>query len=144
MMVNTPTIRFFYETAGFRFSNRNQLKKFLIRLFKKESTPLQSLNYIFCSDKYLLEINKAYLDHDYYTDIISFNLSNDSIVAGEIYISIDRVRDNASNEGEAINRELHRVIFHGALHLCGFGDKTAKEQSEMRNLEDYYLKAYFK
>ena len=94
-MANTPIIRFFYETAGFRFSNRNQLKIFLTRLFKKEATPLQSLNYIFCSDDYLLGINKSYLDHDYYTDIISFNLSNDGPVAGEIYISIDRVRDNA-------------------------------------------------
>ena len=143
-MANTPIIRFFYETAGFRFSNRNQLKIFLTRLFKKEATPLQSLNYIFCSDDYLLGINKSYLDHDYYTDIISFNLSNDGPVAGEIYISIDRVRDNANNEGEYLNRELHRVILHGALHLGGYGDKTPKEIREMRSKEDQYLKAYFK
>ena len=144
MMVNKPIIRFFYETTGFHFSNRNQLKLFLAKLFKKESTPLQSLNYIFCSDDYLLDINKTNLDHEYYTDIITFNLSDTSAVAGEIYISIDRVRDNALNEDEPFIRELHRVIFHGALHLCGFGDKTPKEQSEMRKQEDHYLNAYFK
>jgi len=143
-MVTKPIIRFFYETTGFHFSNRNQLKLFLAKLFKKESTSLQSLNYIFCSDDYLLDINKSYLDHDYYTDIITFNLSKNSTVEGEIYISIDRVRDNALNEDEPFIRELHRVIFHGALHLCGFGDKTPKELIEMRKQEDYYLKAYFK
>ena len=143
-MVNKPIIRFFYETTGFHFSNRNQLKLFLAKLFKKESTPLQSLNYIFCSDDYLLDINKTNLDHDYYTDIITFNLSKNSLIEGEVYISIDRVRENAQIEGESMNRELHRVIFHGALHLCGYRDKTTKEQVEMRKKEDHYLNLYFK
>ena len=144
MMASTSIIRFFYESSGFRFSERNRLKSFLAKLFKKESTPLQSLNYIFCSDDYLLDINKTNLDHDYYTDIITFNLSKNNLVEGEIYISIDRVRENAQIEGESMNRELHRVIFHGALHLCGYRDKTTKEQVEMRKKEDHYLNLYFK
>jgi len=144
MMASTSIIRFFYETSRFRFSDRTRLKPFLARLFKKESTPLQSLNYIFCSDEYLLDINKSNLGHDYYTDIITFNLSKDGPVEGEIYISIDRVRENAQIEGESMNRELHRVIFHGALHLCGYRDKSRNEQVEMRKMEDRYLALYFK
>jgi len=144
MMANTSIIRFFYESSGFRFTDRTRLKSFLAKLFKKESTPLQSLNYIFCSDDYLLDINKSNLGHDYYTDIITFNLSKDGPVEGEIYISIDRVRENAQIEGESMNRELHRVIFHGALHLCGYRDKSRNEQVEMRKMEDRYLALYFK
>ena len=143
-MANTSIIRFFYESSGFRFTDRTRLKSFLAKLFKKESTSLQSLNYIFCSDDYLLNINKSYLQHDYYTDIITFNLSKNGPVEGEIYISIDRVRENAVTEGESMNRELHRVIFHGALHLCGYRDKSTKEQLEMRRKEEQYLTLYFK
>ena len=126
MMANAPIIRFFYETPLFYFPNRGRLKSFLADLFKKEKTTLQTLNYIFCSDDYLLEINKSYLSHDFYTDIISFDLSQQGPVEGEIYISLDRVRENAGTAGESTKRELHRVIFHGALHLCGYGDKTTE------------------
>ena len=106
---------------------------------------LDALRYIFCSDKYLLEINRQYLNHDYYTDIITFNLSNHpEAVQGEIYISIDRVKDNARQFNASFTQELHRVIFHGALHLCGYKDKTAKEEKLMREKEDQYLALYFK
>lgn len=102
------------------------------------------LSYVFCTDEYLLTINRDFLQHDYYTDIITFELSEPGQpVMGEIYISIDRVRDNAKIHQESFQRELHRVIFHGALHLCGYRDKTKKEQEEMRRKENEYLKRYF-
>ncbi|MEP6749426.1 MAG: rRNA maturation RNase YbeY [Bacteroidota bacterium] len=111
---------------------------------KREKTGIASLNYIFCSDKYLLEINKSFLQHDYYTDIITFNLAaKNTPVEGEIYISLDRVRENSKELNEYSSRELHRVIFHGVLHLCGYGDKTPKEAQVMRQKEDFYLNAYF-
>jgi len=104
---------------------------------------LEQLQYIFCSDEYLLEINKQHLQHNYYTDIITFDLSEKpNAVIGEIYISVDRVRDNAQNYDATFKNELLRVIFHGALHLCGFKDKTEKDQTLMRKAEDKYLQYY--
>ena len=106
---------------------------------------LYSLNYIFCTDKQLLEINKQYLKHDFYTDIITFELSpKKQPIEGEIYISIDRVKDNAWSLGETQYSELHRVIFHGALHLCGYKDKNKTELQEMRKTETKYLAQYFR
>lgn len=122
---------------------RTELKSFIESLFKKEKKQLASLNYIFCSDQRLLEINRQYLQHDYFTDIITFELSADAATLGEIYISIDRVRDNAKSLGVSFKSELHRVIFHGALHLCGYGDKKKEEQVVMRQREDYWLGRYF-
>lgn len=101
------------------------------------------VNYIFCTDKALLKINQDFLKHDYYTDIITFDLSEGDEVVAEIYISIDRVKDNARKLGVSFQRELHRVIFHGALHLCGYKDKSPKDSTMMRNREDFYLKKYF-
>ena len=126
-MPSQSKVCFFFETRGFSLENRNGLKSQIVSLFKKEGKKLESLNYIFCSDKRLLEINRQYLQHDYYTDIISFDLSADPATMGEIYISIDRVRDNARTLGVSFKAELHRVIFHGALHLCGYGDKKKEE-----------------
>lgn len=101
------------------------------------------LNYIFCSDDYLLEINKQFLNHDTYTDIVTFDLSEtEHDLTGEIYVSTDRVRENAGKFGVGYENELHRVIFHGALHLCGFGDKKPADKQEMRRQEDLCLSAY--
>jgi probable rRNA maturation factor len=134
---------FFFDGVRVSLSNRTALKKFIERLFKREGKSLASLNYIFVSDKRLLAINRDYLAHDYYTDIITFDLSETpGQVQGEIYISIDRVRENAKKLEVSLKSELHRVIFHGALHLCGFGDKTQGETTDMRSAEDYYLKLY--
>jgi len=120
------------------------LKAFLKRLFKSEKKQLKNLNYIFCSDKELLKINQNFLNHNFYTDILTFDLSSyPGIIDGEIYISIERVRENANSLGLSIKSELHRVIFHGALHLCGYKDKKENEQNEMRNKEDFYLSEYF-
>lgn len=103
-----------------------------------------SLTYIFCNDAYLLEINQDFLNHDTYTDIITFDLSEmKNELVGEIYISIERVRENADKFHTPYKVELHRVIFHGALHLCGFKDKTKTDKEVMRRKEDLCLKEYF-
>jgi len=97
---------------------------------------LSSLTYIFCSDDYLLEINQGFLQHDFYTDIITFDYSTKTEVESEIYISIDRVNENASVLNVSLEQELHRVMVHGVLHLCGLKDKTKAQQAEMRAAED--------
>lgn len=101
---------------------------------------LSALNYIFCSDSYLLEINKQYLDHDYFTDIITFDNSEEEvIIEGDIFISVNRVKENADSNNTSFTNELNRVISHGLLHLIGFGDKTDEEKVEMRKREDACL-----
>lgn len=134
----------FHFLQGFNLAQRNSLKSFIETLFKKEKRKLQSLNYIFCSDEYLLEINRQYLKHDFYTDIITFSLSEpEGPIEGEIYISIDRVRENAGQYTISFKEEIHRVIFHGALHLCGYKDKKKEEIALMRKMENKYLDLYF-
>jgi probable rRNA maturation factor len=137
-------VQFHFQHKTLSLKNRNKLKTFILSIFKKEKLALGSVNYIFCSDKYLLGINKEFLNHNYYTDIISFNLANkEAPVEGEVYISLDRVKANALELNQYYYTELHRVILHGALHLCGYNDKTSKEIDLMRKMEEYYLKAYF-
>lgn len=134
---------FFFDTVKVTLTNRRALKHFIEQLFRKEGKKLLSLNYIFCSDKMLLQVNQDFLKHDYYTDIITFDLSTTpASIIGEIYISVDRVKDNAKQLGVSFRSELHRVIFHGALHLCGYGDKNKTQIQEMRRLEDKYLHLY--
>ncbi len=124
---------------------RTKLKAFIEKLFKKEGRKLDNLSYIFCSDEHLLKINVDFLKHDFYTDVITFDLSLNSIqTVGEVYLSIDRIKDNAKNEEVSFKEELHRVMFHGALHLCGYKDKTKDNLKVMRAKEEKYLKAYFK
>jgi rRNA maturation RNase YbeY len=97
---------------------------------------------VFCSDEYLLEMNQKYLDHDYYTDIITFDYSEEDDVSGDLFVSADMVKDNAETIGLDYLEEVKRVCVHGVLHLCGYKDKTAEESREMRDKEDFYLKAY--
>lgn len=138
------TIQFFFLQRQITLTQRTGLKHFIKRIFKTEGRRVKNLNYIFCSDEYLLQINKNHLEHNFYTDIITFNLSQTPAeMIGEIYISIDRVKDNATQLDVTIKEELHRVIFHGVLHLCGYKDKSPKHQKEMRAAEDRYLKLYF-
>lgn len=132
----------FHLLETFTLKNRNKLKAFINSIFKKEGKSLNSLDYIFCSDDYLLKINQDFLKHDYFTDIITFDLSESAAVTGEIYISVDRVRDNAAKNNTSFSNELNRVIFHGALHLCGFKDKKPADKSLMTQKEDYYLSSY--
>jgi rRNA maturation RNase YbeY len=126
-------------------ANRKALRSFIAKMMTIEDRQAEMLGFIFCSDEYLLKINKDFLSHDYYTDIITFDLSEpgSSLISGEIYISVDTVRDNAHRFKTSIVRELHRVMFHGILHLCGYSDKTKAQQSIMREMEDRYLDLYF-
>jgi probable rRNA maturation factor len=138
-------IAFQQHEISIRLRNRLPLKDFIKSLFKKEKKVLEELNYIFCTDEYLLTINQQSLNHNYYTDIITFDLSNHpKAIIGEIYISIDRVKDNAKVHHSTFTNELHRVIFHGALHLCGYKDKTKADVTKMRGKENFYLSKYFK
>lgn len=139
-----PGVYFFFQHKKVSLTNRSDLKRFLITLFKKEKTGLASLNYIFTTDKKLLEINRQYLNHNMYTDIVTFDLSDKAKPKqAEIYISYDRVKENAQSHLSTTSKELHRVIFHGALHLCGYKDKTAADKKKMREKEEYYLSKYF-
>lgn len=137
-------IKFFSNNISLKLSQRKKLKLFIGNLFQRETKPLLSLNYIFCSDDFLLSINKEFLNHDQYTDIITFSLSQpNQPIEGEIYISVDRVKNNAAILGEDQNVELHRVIFHGALHLCGYKDKAMQDKKAMTSAENKYLSLYF-
>ena len=141
--LTVPRITFHF-TVPCTLKSRKTLKAFLLKLFKAEKKSLASLSYIFCSDDYLLKINQTYLRHDFFTDIITFDLSSSrSRLDGEIYISVDRVKDNARTHSVSFQEELHRVIFHGALHLCGYKDKSKSEAAAMRAAENKLLKAYF-
>lgn len=145
-MPNSPLskVQFHAIHGPFTLRQRKALKTYLLRLLKRKGRKLDSLRFIFCSDAYLLGINQQFLQHDDYTDIITFDLSEKGgDLVGEIYISIDRIRENASSFGVSFQRELHRVIFHGVLHLCGYKDKTPKDKLEMNRQEDLALKGYF-
>jgi rRNA maturation RNase YbeY len=137
----------FFNNAdkGTSLRSRTQLKAFINKQCLKEGVQIETLQYVFCSDKFLLDINKKYLNHNFYTDIISFDLSDQKgRLIGDVYISIDRVKENAKTEGNLYTHELLRVIFHGALHFCGYKDKKPADAKLMRSMEDKWLKAYLK
>ena len=139
------TIFFNKADKGTTLGHRTALKSFLEKQLKKEGITPVALQYVFCSDTYLLEINNQFLNHDYYTDIISFDLSEvKGELIGDIYISVDRVKENAKMHKTPILHELLRVIFHGALHFCGYKDKKPADIKLMRAMEDKWLKAYLK
>jgi rRNA maturation RNase YbeY len=143
MAVNNGTIRF-HQLMTVTLINRTRLKDFLRKMIAREGKKLVTIDFIFCSDKYLQRINKEYLDHDDLTDIITFELSESgAALTSEIYISVERVKENAAIFKSSMQKELHRVMFHGVLHLCGYGDKTAKEKMVMKGKEDQYLQKYF-
>ena len=137
-------VHFFSHDIATGLRNTSNLKHFIELIFKEESQKLDTINYIFCSDKAILEINKKYLNHDFYTDVITFDLSQDNkAISAEVYISIERIRDNAKQLGLSIKSELHRVLFHAALHLCGYNDKKKKDKEIMRKKENELLAKYF-
>ncbi len=135
----------FHEAVPVVLKRRRALKAFLLYVFQSKGKTLSSLNIIFCSDDYLKTINEQFLNHDFFTDIITFDLSitPSGPIEGEIYISVDRVKDNAKSFKSDPGRELHRVIFHGVLHLCGYGDKSLTDKVIMTREEDACLAAYF-
>jgi rRNA maturation RNase YbeY len=137
-------IHFHYLTTGFAFRNRRRLKLFLDETLQKEGKSVESVNYIFCDDRYLLELNRKFLNHNTYTDIITFELSpKGQPLIADIYISIDRVKENAPKFETPFSVELHRVIFHGMLHLCGYKDKSLRQAKLMREMEAFCLSTYF-
>ena len=117
----------------------NQFNSFISNILISEKKTEGDIVLIFCSDEYLLEINKKHLNHNYYTDIITFDYCVENIVSGDLYISIDRVKENAKTFNDSFINELSRVVIHGVLHLCGYNDKTEADQKNMRNLENKYL-----
>ncbi len=131
-------IEFHYE-LDFRLPNEADYIHWLTRIINSEDSFLVDLNYIFCSDEYLLEINKEHLNHDYFTDVISFQYADNQSIKGDIFISIDRVEDNAKDLGVNSDVELRRVMAHGLLHLLGFKDKAEDDIKEMRLKENEKL-----
>ncbi len=137
-------IKFINHDRNFNFTGKTNLKEFIEKLFKREGYKAGEIQYIFCSDEYLLQINRQFLQHDDYTDIITFDLGGQDEINAEIYISIDRVKENAATFGETYRSEMLRVLFHGALHLSGYWDKTKSEITLMREKESEYLKRFDK
>jgi len=137
-------IQFFNEDIEFGHNLLSPVPSWLTHAATDENMIIGDLNYIFCSDNYLLEINRNYLDHDYYTDIITFdNCDQAGHIEGDIFISLDRVRENSSLHQTSFQAELLRVIIHGLLHLIGYDDRDDNSQITMRKMEDKYLDLYF-
>ncbi len=132
-------IDFTFEQIDVFELNNDLIISWLTNVCVSENKVCGPISIIFCSDDYLLSVNKEYLDHDYYTDIITFDYSADSEVSGDLFISIDRVKENALTYNVLFLTELYRVLVHGVLHLCGYGDKSVSEEKIMRSKEDFYL-----
>tara|TARA_B100001769_G_scaffold243844_1_gene212678 strand:- start:232 stop:660 length:429 start_codon:yes stop_codon:yes gene_type:complete len=136
---------FFSEKKSFVFNNKKKIRRLIKKITLEEKKGLSFLNIIFCSDAYLLNINKKHLKHDYYTDVITFDYSEKSKnIEGDIYISVDRVKENATKYKQNKSVELIRTIIHGVLHLSGYKDKTKKEKEIMTTKENKYLSLYNK
>jgi len=132
-------IYFHVEDVDFKLKNQDYISEQILDFIKSNHNSCSTVNYIFCSDKYLLDLNKQYLDHDYYTDILSFQLDNEPI-QGDIFISVERVEDNAKSLNIHFDDEMLRVISHGILHFLGYKDKTEEEITEMRKQENKLIK----
>lgn len=133
-------VDFFCQDISFKLPRPRKASHWISEVIKREGKTLAHLSYIFCSDAYLLEINQQYLNHDTFTDIITFDNSEDAdLIEGDIFISIERVKANALELGTTFDSELHRVLIHGVLHLVGYADKSPRQKSEMRKKEDAYL-----
>jgi probable rRNA maturation factor len=135
-----PAIQFFEEDITYKLKNKTAIRAWVTETIDAEGFKLNELTYVFCSDSYLLQINQQYLNHDTYTDIITFDNSEIAkTIVGDIFISIDRIRENTLKFSHTEVDELHRVIIHGALHLLGYKDKSAPEKRKMTLKEDFYL-----
>lgn len=132
-------VSFHSEQINFSISDEHVVASWLNDVCVAEGKSLEAVSYIFCSDEYLLEMNRLYLNHDYYTDVITFDYCEADAVSGDVFISIDRVEENAQTVGVSKQDELHRVMVHGVLHLIGYGDKSEADKEQMTQKEDYYL-----
>ena len=137
-------VNFFLEDYSFNLASLINIPEWLSGVCNNESVYLKELNYIFCSDSYLLTINQNFLKHDYYTDIVTFdNSDHSSTIEGDVFISLDRVADNSQSEQTSFTEELLRVIVHGLLHLIGYDDNNDDSRSQMRKAEDNYITLYY-
>jgi len=142
--MSEASILFFSEDVDFTFQHSDVVRRWLYYVAESENSSIQSANVIFCSDEYILAVNKEYLSHDYFTDIITFPLMDAGApIEADIFISIDTVRSNAIERLIAFDNELLRVIVHGFLHLLGYGDKSTSQKVEMRRKEDFYLEYFY-
>ncbi|MEC3874129.1 rRNA maturation RNase YbeY [Chryseobacterium salviniae] len=135
-------IQFFYENLPETVNT--DYKNWLEEIILSENKKLGEINYIFCDDEYLLKVNQDYLQHDYYTDIITFDYVKGRTISGEIFVSLQRISENASTLSKDYEEELRRVLAHGVLHLSGYKDKSEEEEQLMRSKEDFYLAKYSK
>ncbi|GAB2570175.1 rRNA maturation RNase YbeY [Spirosoma areae] len=136
-------IRFFNEDVPYKLPQKQALRQWLKQQAAQEGYAVGELNYIFCSDEYVLEVNRDYLQHDYYTDIITFDQSEtEGKIEGDIFVSVERVADNAIQVNISAEQEMRRVLAHGLLHLCGYGDKTDEQAAHMRAKEEEWLTNY--
>ena len=135
-------IDFYYEDCSFVYKGKIATRNWINRAVKENNKQLGAISIIFCSDNYLLKINQDYLNHDYFTDIITFDYCEGNSVSGDLFISIDMIRTNAEKFGVEFIDELHRVIIHGVMHLVGFKDKTEEEAQTMRAQENYWLERF--
>lgn len=131
--------KIYYRDVKFRLGKTRHIKKWILQVIRSEGKRTDDLNFFIVSDKIILDINREFLRHDYNTDVIAFNYGEGEIIKGEIYISIDTVRLNAQKYGVLIMEEVLRVMIHGVLHLCGYGDRDHGERNIMKEKEDYYL-----
>jgi len=137
--MSNSIIRFFVEKTNFRIKNKTAVRSWLFDAIIQENKTLGYINIILCTDDYLHDLNQKYLSHDTLTDIITFDFNEKELLVGEIFISIDRIKENADIYGVKVVDELHRVIIHGVLHLCGYKDKSRKYKKLMTDKENYYL-----
>ena len=132
-------IYFSTENIAFDLKNKLKVKKWISDIIKAQNKKVGDISYLFCDDAYLIEVNRTYLDHDTYTDIITFDYVEGDLISGDIMISVERVKENAQLFNTSFDQELHRVIIHGILHLLGQGDKTDKQAAQMRKKEESAL-----
>jgi len=133
------SVRIFYDETVFRLKRSGKAKEIISEIITSERRTTGNLNFIITSDERLKEINVEFLEHDFYTDVITFNYNESDVINGEVYISLDRVKENALNYNVSLESELLRVLIHGVLHLVGYDDKSEEKKSEMRRMEDYWL-----
>ncbi|WP_245994948.1 rRNA maturation RNase YbeY [Mangrovibacterium diazotrophicum] len=121
---------------------RRKIKTWISSVIASENKKIGSINFIFCSDEYLLQVNKQYLDHDYFTDIITFDYVEGKLISGDIFVSVDRVSENADKFQVSFDEELRRILVHGVLHLLGYPDKEPEQKKVMTQKEDHYLATF--